>query len=119
MKSPIAIAVLTVLLFACSTQKTEKIFDFKCESKNPPFIANIQYDREHSKYKLISVEEVDGDEKIMGKIYDAFEKDGEVLVRQRKDIDVDAGDIFLNLKSGKMIIKVAGESKEVYYCKRI
>ena len=107
------------LLGACSTQKTEKIFDFECESKNPPFIANIQYDREHSKYKLISIEEVDGDEKIMGKIYDAFEKNGEVLVRQRKDMDVDAGDIFLNLKSGKMIIKVAGESKEVYNCKRI
>lgn len=119
MKSPIAVAVLTVLLFACSTQKTEKIFDFKCENKNPSFAANIQYNREQGKYKLISIEEKNGDEKIMGKIYDAFEKNEEVLVKVTEDLDVDAGEIFLNLKSGRMVTKNEGGSKEVYNCKRI
>lgn len=123
MKSPIAVAILTFLLFACATEKTEKIFDFKCETPNTTFLTNIQYDRRQNKFRIISAEDETGNiERIIGKEYNAFEKKDEVLIKITKDESRGGGDAFLNLKSGKLkIVNIEDgkEAKEILNCKRI
>ena len=123
MKSPIAVAVLTFLLFACSTQKTEKIFDFECTSKSfADIVMNIQYDSTKNKFRFISYEKGE-DEKIMGNEFDTFEKNGEVLFKIKDTWDLPEGDVFLNLKSGKLKMPYPqkdGEIKQTAVeCKRI
>ena len=123
MKSPIAVAVLTFLLSACATEKTEKIFDFQCDDKPYTHTLNIQYDRLQSKLKLISYERVkQGNEKIIGKEFNTFEKEEEVLAKIPRDWDMEGGDAFLNLKSGELkIVNIEDgkETKEILNCKRI
>ena len=118
-----SLAILAFLLFACANEKTEKIFDFKCDNKQNNHILNIQYDRLQSKLKLISYERIkQGDEKIIGKEFNTFEKEEEVLAKIPRDWDMEGGDAFLNLKSGELkIVNIEDgkETKDILNCKRI
>jgi hypothetical protein len=95
MKSPIAVAVLTFLLFACATEKTKEVKNFECRDRPYTHTLNLQYDKEESKVKLISFEDTKGEnEKVLGETFDAFEKEGIVIWKVQRD-DGYKADVFL------------------------
>ena len=122
-KTTIFLGLIGVLLGACSNEKAG-IFDFECTRKSfADIVMNIQYDRTESKLKFISFEKKGGDEKIIGKEYDTFEKKGEVLFKIKESWELTDGDAFLNLNSGRLkmpYLEKGGEIKQTTLeCKRI
>ena len=121
-KITIFLGLIGVLLGACSNEKAG-IFDFECTSKSfADIVMNIQYDSTKNKFRFISYEK-GKDEKIMGNEFNTFEKNGEVLFKIKDTWDLPEGDVFLNLKSGKLKMPYPekdGEIKQTAVeCKRI
>jgi len=122
-KTTISLGLIGVLLGGCSNKKAG-IYDFECTRKSfADIVMNIQYDRTKNKYRFISYEKNGEDEKIIGKEFDTFEKNEEVLFQIKETWDFTEGDVFLNLKSGKLkmpLLEKGGKIKQATIeCKRI
>ena len=118
-----AVVITTTAVGACSNEKAG-IFDFECTSRLfADYQLNIQYDRTKNKFRFISYEKKGEDEKIIGKEFDTFEKNEEVLFQIKETWDLPEGDAFLNLKSGKLkmpYLEKGGETKQTTLeCKRV
>jgi len=121
-KTTIPLGLIGVLLGACSNEKVE-IFDFECTRTSFEDKLYTQYDRTKNKFRFISYEKKGEDEKIIGKEFDTFEKNEEVLFQIKDTWDFTEGDAFLNLKSGKLKMPLLEKGREINQaiieCKRI
>ena len=111
-KTTIPLGLIGVLLDACSNEKVE-IFDFECTRTSFEDKLYTQYDRTKNKFRFISYEKKGEDEKIIGKEFDTFEKNEEVLFQIKDTWDFTEGDAFLNLKSGKLKMPLLEKGREI------
>ena len=96
------------LLSSCSFKNKKRIENFACRDRPYAHTLNLRYDKEESKIKLISFEVAKGEnEKVLGEIFDAFEKEGTVIWKIQRD-DGYKADAFLNIKQMKLKVKDGG-----------
>ena len=123
MRTAVALAILISSISSCSIKNTKKIENFECRNRPYSYTLNLQYDKEEGKIKLISFKDTKGEnEKVLGEIFDAFEKEETVIWKVQRD-DGYKADAFFNLKQMKLELKDGGgETKaigQILDCKRI